>query len=127
MTSRRVCMGTALKNPHSTSSRWLFTELVANLVAEAASPAGADRQDFRKLRESKLVGVRVGSLPRPNRWLAPNGTQFRFPRLFLRVFSRPSRAPTAAKVSELPAKSAKNANETMCLQYLCQSFDAVIL
>ena len=34
MTSRRVCTGTALKNPHSASSRWLFTELVANLVAE---------------------------------------------------------------------------------------------
>ena len=31
------------------------SNLVANLVAEAASPAAADRQDFRKAGESKLL------------------------------------------------------------------------
>ena len=36
----------------------------------------------------------------------------------LRVISRPSRAPTAAEVSKLPAKCAKNANDRkMCLPY----------
>ena len=37
----------------------------------------------------------------------------------IRVYSRPSRAPTTAEESELPAKSAKNANDKVRLLHFC--------
>ena len=43
----------------------------------------------------------------------------------LRVFSRPSRAHTATEVSELPAKSAKSANDRMPATF-CGAVDAAI-